>query len=66
MQGIFITHFRIDSCQVLKLIVFAFSDNLSADFFCYLRIPGIHGIQLLECMMQGLVSESLSLTYAAH
>ena len=28
---LFITHFRIDRCQVLKLIVFVFSDNLSAE-----------------------------------
>ena len=41
-----------EGCQVLKLIVFAFSDNLSAENSELSADSGIPGIPLLECMQQ--------------
>ena len=49
---LFITHCRIDSWQILRLIVIAFWENLSAENSKLSADSGIHGIPLLECLPQ--------------
>ena len=47
----FKTHCRTDSFPVLRLAVFAFSDNLFAGNSLLFAESRIHGFQLLECMV---------------
>jgi len=37
--------------RIAELIVFAFSDNISAENSKFSADSGIHGIQFLECML---------------
>ena len=39
--------------HIAELIVFAFSDNISAENSKFSADSGIHGIQFLECMQSG-------------
>ena len=47
----FLTHCRIDSFQILRLIVLALSHNLSAEKSKLSVESGIKGLLLLECML---------------
>ena len=47
---LFVTHCRIVSFQRLRLIVFAFSDNISAENYKLSAESGLQRLQLLECM----------------
>ena len=47
---LFVTHFRIVSFQGPRLIVFAFSDNLSAENYKLSAESGLPGLSFLECM----------------
>ena len=47
---LFVTHSRIVSFQGVRLIVFAFSDNLSAENYKLSAESGLPGLSFLECM----------------
>ena len=47
---LFVTHNRIVSFQGVRLLVFAFSDNLSAENYKLSAESGLPGLSFLECM----------------
>ena len=62
---LFVTHCRIVSFQGLRLIFFAFSDNLSAENYKLSAQSGLQRLQLLECMLRSAETKFRSIeTYS--
>ena len=63
---LFVTHCRIVSFQGVRLIVFAFSDNLSAENYKLSAESGLPGLSFLECMSWMFPTNTFLLTQTAY